>query len=395
MKFNVSLADFQKALLKNMPAIPRKSTLPVLEHLHFSLSGETLRIVSTDQDITIMTTIKVEGTEDGTVLVPGRKIGDLVRTMPTGSIEFNSNNSTYEIKLKTSTGKYSLRGLNPDEYLDIPELFSSEKADMEKVKEQQGVSSDKPGTIFFKRDEMSWLADKTHFAVSTDEFRPAMNGVLFQFRENYVNAVSTDSYRLVKAVIHPEKAAFPNEIDLIIPARAIELLRKVDSDVSMSIIETRGKVTHARFDVGDTVFITRLIDEKFPPYESVIPSNNELVATINQKDILSAITRIANCTSEHNNQIKMQIDKNSISVSGQDEESGTEGDEGITCDFNGNKITIGFNYKYLQDAISNIETSDENQAVLLTFSEPTRPVLIKPVAESQDLLMLLMPVRLS
>jgi DNA polymerase-3 subunit beta len=394
MKFIVSLADFQKALLKNMPAIPRKSTLPVLEHLHFALTGETLRIVSTDQDITIMTTLKVEGSEDGTVLVPGRKIGDLVRTLPTGSIEFNSNNSTYEIKLKTSTGKYSLRGINPDEYLDIPELFSTDKADLEKVKDQ-GTSTEKPGTIFFKLDEMSWLANKTHFAVSTDEFRPAMNGVLFQFRENYVNAVSTDSYRLVKAVIHPEKAAFPKEIDLIIPARAIELLRKIDSDVTMSIIETRGKVTHARFDVSDTVFITRLIDEKFPPYESVIPSNNELVATINQKDILSAITRIANCTSEHNNQIKLVIDKNSISISGQDEESGTEGDEAITCDFNGNKITIGFNYKYLQDAISNIETSDEKQAVLMTFSEPTRPVLIKPVNESKDVLMLLMPVRLT
>ncbi|TAL71072.1 MAG: DNA polymerase III subunit beta [Bacteroidetes bacterium] len=393
MKFSVALPELQKALQKNLPAIPRKSTLPVLEHLHFSLSGKELRIVSTDQDITIMSHIQVDGSEDGSILVPGRKIGDLVKTLSEGSMEFSANESTNEIKLKTSTGKYSLRGLSTSEYLDIPELFESEKPDLDKVKESQ--KSGKQPAMFFSKDNISWLADKTHYAVSTDEFRPAMNGVLFQFRENTITAVSTDSYRLVKAVSHAEKASYPSELDLIIPARAIELLRKVDSDVVMSVIETRNKITHARFDVGDTVFITRLIDEKFPPYESVIPLNNELKATINQKDIINAINRVAHCTSELNHQIRLIIEKNNISISGQDEDSGSEGDEAITCDFSGNKITIGFNYKYLFDAISNIDTDDEKQSVLMTFSEPTRPVLIKPVKEELDLLMLIMPVRLS
>jgi DNA polymerase-3 subunit beta len=393
MKFSVALPEFQKALQKNLPAIPRKSTLPVLEHLHFSLSGNELRIVSTDQDITIMSHLNVSGTEDGSILVPGRKIGDLVKTLSEGQLDFTANESTNEIKLKTSTGKYTLRGLSTSEYLDIPELFESEKPDLEKVK--VGEKSGKAPAMYFSKDSISWLANKTFYAVSTDEFRPAMNGVLFQFRENNITAVSTDSYRLVKAVSHAEKGSYPNELDLIVPARAIELLRKVDSDVIMSVIETRNKVTHARFDVGDTVFITRLIDEKFPPYESVIPMNNELKATINQKDIINAINRVAHCTSELNHQVKMILDKNAISISGQDEDSGSEGDESITCDFSGNKLTIGFNYKYLFDAISNIDIDEEKQAVLMTFSEPTRPVLIKPVKEELDLLMLIMPVRLS
>ena len=393
MKFSVALPELQKALQKNLPAIPRKSTLPVLEHLHFSLTGNELRIVSTDQDITIMSHIEVSGTEDGSILVPGRKIGDLVKTLSEGSMDFSANESTNEIKLKTSTGKYSLRGLSTSEYLDIPELFESEKPDLDKVKESQKGS--KQPAMFFSKDIVSWLADKTHYAVSTDEFRPAMNGVLFQFRENSITAVSTDSYRLVKAVAHAEKSSYPADLDLIIPARAIDLLKKVDNDVVMSVIETRNKITHARFDVGDMVFITRLIDEKFPPYESVIPINNELKATISQKDIINAINRVAHCTSELNHQIRLIIEKNNISISGQDEDSGSEGDETITCDFSGNKITIGFNYKYLFDAITNIDTDDEKQAVLMTFSEPTRPVLIKPVKEELDLLMLIMPVRLS
>lgn len=393
MKFSVALPEFQKALQKNLPAIPRKSTLPILEHLHFSLTGNELRIVSTDQDITIMSHLNVNGGEDGSILVPGRKIGDLVKTLSEGQLDFSANETSNEIKLKTSTGKYTLRGLSTSEYLDIPELFESEKPDLEKVKVSEKTG--KAPAMYFSKDNISWLADKTHYAVSTDEFRPAMNGVLFQFRENYITAVSTDSYRLVKAVVHADKGSYPNELDLIIPARAIELLRKVDNEVVMSVIETRNRITHARFDVGDTVFITRLIDEKFPPYESVIPSNNELNATVNQKDVINAINRVAHCTSELNHQIKMVIEKNSISISGQDEDSGSEGDEVITCDFSGNKITIGFNYKYLYDAISNIDTDDEKQAVLMTFSEPTRPVLIKPGKEELDLLMLIMPVRLS
>jgi len=393
MKFSVALPEFQKALQKNLPAIPRKSTLPVLEHLHFSLSGNELRIVSTDQDITIMSHLNVNGAEDGSILVPGRKIGDLVKTLSEGQLDFQANETTNEIKLKTSTGKYTLRGLSTSEYLDIPELFESEKPDLEKVKVSE--KSGKAPAMYFSKDNISWLANKTHYAVSTDEFRPAMNGVLFQFRENYITAVSTDSYRLVKAVVHADKGSYPNELDLIIPARAIELLRKVDNEVVMSVIETRNRITHARFDVGHTVFITMLIDEKFPPYESVIPQNNELNATVNQKDVINAINRVAHCTSELNHQIKMVIEKNSISISGQDEDSGSEGDEVITCDFSGNKVTIGFNYKYLYDAISNIDADDEKQAVLMTFSEPTRPVLIKPGKEDLDLLMLIMPVRLS
>ncbi|MBI5324031.1 MAG: hypothetical protein HZB41_01905 [Ignavibacteriae bacterium] len=118
-------------------------------------------------------------------------------------------------------------------------------------------------------------------------------------------------------------------------------------------------------------------------------------AIVNQKDIINAINRVAHCTSELNHQIRMIVEKNNISLSGQDEDSGSEGDESITCDFGGNKLTIGFNYKYLIDAISNIDTDDEKQAVMMTFSEPTRPVLIKPVKEELDLLMLIMPVRLS
>ncbi|MGA2297229.1 MAG: DNA polymerase III subunit beta [FCB group bacterium] len=394
MKFSISLSDFQKILQKTIPAIPRKSTLPILEHLLFNLSGNSLKLIATDQDITIMSTVAVEGDSDGKILVPGRRINDIVNALgKEGSLEFATKEGTYEIKIQTSSGKYSMKGLDPDEYLDIPELFDSEKPVLDTVLETASLSAGKIPPVLFKKHDITRIANKTFFAVSTDEFRPAMNGVLFQFRESYLNGVSTDSYRLVRIKHLAEKNIYPKDLDLIIPARAIDLLRRVDDDVIMSMIETKGKISHVRFDVAETVFITRLIDEKFPPYESVIPLNNDLIVLLNQKDILAAIKRVSIFTNEISHQIRVRMDTNMVMIIGEDEETGSNANETIVAEFTGKKFDVGFNYVYLEEAIQNVETESDNQ-ILLTFSEPARPVIVKPNKEGEDILMLIMPVRL-
>ena len=395
MKFTVSLQEFHKLLQKVLPAIPPKTTMPILEHLHFSLAGDLLNVIATDQDITIKSFLPVTNGEDGEVLVPGRKLNDIIKLLDLkGNVDFNSNVENFEIKLKTSTGKYIIKGLNPVEYLNIPELFHSKKPD---ISNESDKSSGEPSNIAnFKREELINLATKTVFAVSGDEFRPAMTGVLFQFRDNFVCAVATDSYRLAKVISRSESGTYPLNLDIIIPARSVELLKKVDADVIMSLIQTVGKITHIRFDFGDTIFITRIIDEKFPPYESVIPGNNNLFLSINQKDIVTAIQRVSTQTSFVSKQVRMIIEPENINISGRDEESGAFGDENLSCEFNGEKLEIGFNFKYLLDAIEYIETDEESKnQIVMTFSEPTRPVLIKPKNEQLEILMLIMPVRLS
>ncbi len=395
MKFSVSLSEFQKALQKTLPAIPPKSTLPVLEHLKFTLDGNNLNIIATDQDITIMSTLGVSGSENGSVLVPGRKLSDIVKALGhTGELNFTTDVDNYSISMNTSSGKYNMKGLNPNEYLDLPELFESEKPVLDDT-DPTVVKGER--AAFLHKDDVIRLAEKTVTAVSTDEFRPAMTGVFFQFRKDYVNAVATDSYRLVKAVVRNEKANFPDNLDLILPARAVDQLKKVDSDVVMSVIESSGKITHTRFDIGSsTIFITRIIDEKFPPYESVIPSNNELVAIVDRSQVLSSIKRVSIFTSNISKQIRLELDNNKMVVKGQDEESGTQANEEINCDYNGQKLEIGFNFKYLEESIQNVspEETKDNQ-VFFTFSEPNRPALIKPNETGDELLMLIMPVRLS
>ncbi len=392
MKFTVSLAEFSKVLNKVLPAIPRKSTLPVLEHLNFSLSGDDLQIVATDQDIIIKAVILVEGSDDGGVLIPARRLSEIVKALDNvGSITFESNLTNYDINISTIAGNYDMKGLDPDEYLQLPELFDSEKPDLNNIN-----ANPEQNIAFFKNQEILKLTNKTIFAVSTDEFRAAMTGVLFQFRTEYVNAVSTDSFRLVKVMIEAGEHPFPEDFDVIIPARAIDILRKVETDVVMSSIDNYGKITHLRFDVDNLVFICRIIDERFPPYETVIPLNNNLVIETSRKEFLSAIKRVAIFTSAISHQIRMEITSNQLIMRGEDEESGSKGIETLKCDFTGENMVMGFNFKYLEEAIANLDHSDGAEDNLYIFvSEQTKPVLVSTNRDEKSVLMLLMPVRIT
>jgi DNA polymerase-3 subunit beta len=390
MKFTITLGDFQKLLQKTLTAIPPKTTLPVLEHLHFTLSGTKLKVIATDQDITIITTVPVVSEDEGKILVPGRRLNDIIKLQDKGDIEFEADPADYDITLRTASGVYQMKGLDADEYLNIPELFENPNP-LDRATDDYGK-----GKAEFKRDELVWLASKTSFAVSTDEFRPAMTGVFFQFRGEYVNTVATDSYRLVVAKSTSETERFPKDLDIIIPAKSIEMLKKIDADPSMTLIENHGKITHARFETVDSVFITKVIDEKFPPYESVLPSSHLYQLYVNQKDLAKAISRVSIQTSTMTKHIRLIAEQNSLAIIGKDEESGTIGDEKLECEFNGERTEIGFNFKYLLDAVQNLESENQaNTKILLKFSEPSKPVILKNGDDSEKLTMLVMPVRIS
>ena len=275
MNFTVNLNEFQEAVNKTLPAIPPKSTLPVLEHLKFELNDNLLEIISTDQEITIKTQLNVENSTPGKILVPGRKLNDILKALgKTEKITFNSNTENFEIDLITDFGAYKMKGLNNDEYIELPELFESNVD----ISDSSVVDN-----ALLPKDDVIRLADKTAFAVSSDDFRPAMTGVLFQFRGQFINAVSTDSYRLVKSTYNSEEINLPNELDIIIPSRTMDILKKADDEVHFSFIKNNDKVTHIKFKVGSTIYISRIIDEKFPPYESVIPQSNNIFLKVNKK----------------------------------------------------------------------------------------------------------------
>jgi DNA polymerase-3 subunit beta len=147
--------------------------------------------------------------------------------------------------------------------------------------------------------------------------------------------------------------------------------------------------------MSDTTVITRIIDERFPPYENVIPVDNDKIAMVNQKDLAGVIKRVALFTSSTSRQIKITLTPNRVHVHGEDDETGSNADESTVCEFSGSDtFEIGFNHRYLEEALQQL-SGDEAGMVRLSFSSPNRAVLIEPTSENSDILILVMPVRLS
>ncbi len=386
MKFTANLLDFSKLLQKVVPAIPPKSTLPVLEHLKFELQNNILTVVATDQDISIMSSIEVQDGENGGILVPARKLNDIVKALDaSSSFTFSSNEENFDIHIVTANGNYTIKGLNPDEYIQIPELFESEKPDF----------SNNKFSVDFSEGVLQRLANKTAFAVSTDEYRPSMNGALFQFRNNYTYAVATDSFRLVRAKSEDESYVFEEEFDVLIPLRMLEFLRKISTEVKMSMILGLDKITHVRIDYDNTVIVSRVIDEKFPPYESVIPQNINAVVTLDSKIFLSALKRVSLFASNFSKLVRMRFENNEVTMSAEEEATGNYAEEKIPCQYSGDKIEVGFNWKNLEEVVANIDNQEtDNNLIELQFLEPIKPVLIMPKRENPLLLSLIMPIRI-
>lgn len=391
MKFSASLSEFQKELQRVIPAVPPKSTIPVLEHLKFDLVGDTLKIVATDQDISIMSHLKVETLEEGGILVPARKLFEIIKALDShGTFTFMSDEDNYDIQITTSKGKYNIKGLDPEEYLYLPELFESQKPDLETLGE--------PGTnqfvTVFEKGILQRLASKTAFAISTDEYRPSMTGAFFQFRNGYVNAVSTDSFRLIRAKAISDKFVFADDFDVLIPSRMMEFLKKVDDEAIMSMIESMGKITHVRVDFGTTILISRVIDEKFPPYESVIPQEVRSCVVVDPKEFIQAIRRVSLFANQISKQVRFAFEEGSIHLYAEEEANGNHGDESISCEYVGEKIEIAFNHKNLEEILANIDSNEtDGNVVEIQFFEPGKPVLIMPKKDNELLLSLIMPVR--
>jgi len=371
MKFTASTAELQRALNKLGGVVPAKSTLPILENILFDLLNDNLTLTATDMEISLTVNIDVKGEEDGKIAIPAKRLMNTVRSLDSKSSPiFSADITTNKVIILTSNGQYGLTGESAKEFPTISQFEGTEK-------------------INFEVSTIKKIINRTAFAVSTDELRPAMMGVYVQSKSSELLAVATDGHRLVK-VIHKlgKSAAFKR--DIIIPAKALHTLSKVveGGTISMSMNDT-----HIMFSFDSTTLVSRLIDETYPNYESVIPSDNDKTLKVSRDVLISSIRRVSLYANATTHQVKFDVNKSSITISAQDLDFGGEAKESIECEFKGEKIEIGFNSTYVIDMLTHLE-SDK---VMFKFSSPTRAGIISPEnpSEDEDITMLVMPVRLT
>lgn len=368
MRFNVSSSELVKALSAVSGAVPNKATLPILETILFESADGQLRLTATDLEISIMETMNADIDEDGAVAIPARRLTDTLRQLPDIPVAFDVDEK-FNVKFRTDKGTYKLVGEDPDEFPEVPNLDEGHK--LETTKE------DVLGAI-----------NKTLFAVSNDDLRPAMMGVYFDIGPEESKFVATDGHRLVRYI--KQDLTSEEEVNFIVPEKALNLVQKAlhAEECVLTITED-----HVRFKSGNTTVITRLINEQYPNYDSVIPRENDKKLVINKEQMLATVKRVAIFSSSTTRQIRLQMQSDKLTIRAEDIDMSSEAKETIACEYDNEEIEIGFNAKYLADVLGNVD----DEEVYFEFSTPNRAGIVKPSEEEDDeeILMLVMPVMLN
>lgn len=361
--------ELLKSLTKASSVIPVKTAMPILENYLFNLEGDNLTISAYDGIIAVQTKIKVNGERNGKTLIPSKILMEVIRALPSNiEITFEVDSDALNVVLKTENGEYKLTCPNLSEYPAIPEFLDAKK-------------------IHIDHDLLFRLINKTLFAVSKDELRPVLTGILLHILKDEIRAVSTDGHRLVKIVNRNYK--FEEEHEIVLPSKSLNVVLKYMDEKFQYISVSE---TDAIFVFEKSLISTKLIDEKYPNYESVIPTESKYTMVVNKNDLLSSVKRASLFTTNPNNLIKFTIESNSVTLYAEDPDTGKSANEKIPCEFNGEKFDIGFNADYVAEILNHIDSEEVN----ISLTSPNKAVTVLPkTIKDDDILMLLMPLRLN
>ncbi|KAA3634556.1 MAG: DNA polymerase III subunit beta [Bacteroidetes bacterium] len=370
MKFSVSSAELLKQLQIAGGAIGSNPVLPILEDFLFTISNNKLTIAATDLETSIITELEVMSDSDGVVAIPGKILLETLKALPQQPITFAIDDSTYSIEITSAFGKYRLAGENGQDFPAIPEAESTDSITLPSQRLAQGIN-------------------KTIFAASNDELRPSMTGVYFQIDFNKLILVATDAHKLVKYTFTDIESEVSTSF--IVPKKALNLLKGAlpsGDEVKLSFNKA-----HTFFSFGNTQLITRLIDARYPDYNAVIPVDNPNLLLVNRSDFQNSLKRIVIYANKTTNQVVLNINEGSLTVSAQDLDFANEATEQLTCNYDGDPLNIAFNAKFLVEMLSVLESEE----VKIELSEPSRAGILSPVEEvdGEEILMLVMPVMLS
>ena len=370
MKFSVSSSELLKRLQIAGGAIGSNPVLPILEDFLFTIDNNKLQIAATDLETSITTEIEVMADADGKVAVPAKILLETLKALPQQPITFTVNDENFGIEITSAYGKYKLAGEDGQDFPSIPQPDSVDKISMPGGSLTHGIT-------------------KTIFAASNDELRPAMTGVYFQVDFNKLILVATDAHKLVKYTFN--EIGGEVSTSFIVPKKALNLLK--GSLPENEDIDIAFNNANAFFSFGDTQLVCRLIDARYPDYNAVIPVDNPNTLSLSRSDFQNSLKRIAIYANKTTNQVILNINDGSLTISAQDLDFSNEATEQLACTYEGEPLTIGFNAKFLVEMLGVLE-SDE---VKIELSTSTRAGIMVPAEETEgeEILMLVMPVMIN
>ncbi|OGW78142.1 MAG: DNA polymerase III subunit beta [Omnitrophica bacterium RIFCSPLOWO2_02_FULL_45_16] len=349
MRFDTTKEILIKGIQDVQNAINPKTTLPILSNILIETGKESISLTTTDLEIGIVSTIPVKPGSEGAITIPAKKFFDIIKELPDGEVSISVKKNNL-VNIECQNCVFKIMGLPKDEFPQLPDFKDKD-------------------SMMMQRGRLKKMLAMTSFAISRDETRYVLNGVLFVIKPAYIRIVATDGRRLAMV---EEKAQLPKTLErkVIIPAKTVnELGKLLGEEGDVKICFGNNQIS---FDMGPTKVVSRLIEGEFPNYEQVIPKEVKDKVGIGRPKFLSATKRAALFTNHDSLAVKLELAKDKMVLSKSAPYIG-EAREEIGVDYKGKDLAIGFNPDYLVDALKNITEETINFEV----SDAEKPGVIR------------------
>jgi DNA polymerase-3 subunit beta len=366
MKATIERATLLKGLSHVQSVVERRNTIPILSNVLLEATAEgVLRLMATDLDLQINEQVAAAVDQPGAITVSAHTLFDIARKLPEGS-QVSLSAADGRMTIVAGRARFSLATLPRD---DFPVIAEGEL----------------PTRFELPAETLKQIIDKTRFAISTEETRYYLNGIFLHVADDTLKAAATDGHRLARVTVaRPEGAeGMP---DVIVPRKCVGELRKlldeVDGSVGVSLSGSK-----IRFDLGQAILTSKLIDGTFPDYSRVIPTGNDKILRIDPSSFMEGVDRVSTIATEKTRAVKMALDRDKITLSVTSPENGTAAEE-VPGDYNADGLEIGFNARYLLDILGQIE----GDTVEMHLADAAAPTLLRE-NDKAAALYVLMPMR--
>ena len=373
MRFNLSSTALGSRLLTLSRVINSKNSLPILDCFLFEVHDGQLTITASDSENIMRGTLNLENCEgEGDFAVNNHTILDAVKELPEQPLALNVNMEEMKIYVTYQNGSYNFPILGADEYPKVQPM------------------SETATTVTIGAEKLSDSLTRSLFATAQDELRPVMNGIYFDLKEDGLAIVASDGHKLVRNRNFSVKSETPAAF--VLPKKPATLLKIVLSkDGGDVIIRFDDRSAEVSFAEGNLA--CRLIEGKYPNYNSVIPLDNPNQVTIDRKSLIGALRRVLPFASDSSQLIRFHVSSGLLELNAEDIDFSTSAKESIVCEYGGNPMSIGFKGSSMLDILNNLESDD----VVIQLADPSRAGVIVPAVqpENEDVLMLIMPMLLN
>jgi DNA polymerase-3 subunit beta len=370
MKFIVSSSQLLKQLQHIAGVINANTVLPILEDFLFEVEKGKLTVVATDLETVMRIQLDIEAKDSGKVCIPSKILLDSLKNLADQPLTF-SIGKNFGIEITSDNGKYKVMGENPDNFPKEP-------------------SADDTTSFTMTSSALITAINKTLFAVSNDDLRPAMTGVFFELNNDFIQFVATDAHRLVR--YKRTDVSCPKADSFIVPRKPLNLL-KAALPANQDEITINYNSNHLFVKHGTTQMSCRLIDARFPDYKVVIPADNPYKLMVNKAQFQNALRRISVFSNKSTNQVALNISGSELGLAAQDVDFSFEGNERMNCQYDGEDLTIAFNARFLIEMLN----AADSEEVGIELSTPTKAGILKPTEmdDNEEVLMLVMPLMLN